>query len=242
MEILNLIRMMSFGLFTLSSAILLFFMVVYVRFILVEPYQHRWWLLSIASGAGFVYGTAGLLETYTGYGLYENFQHGAVLFFILFLALGIRAIARLEVNENLKTPTALTDYSFDITAVVLFVAAWWTSFVLSQPAWLVIINSVGWVVMLLFALHHAFRAVRLHEGTSLAAIVRDLLPAVISFGIVTIMEIIHQSTGGGANLTNATWIIGTILVSAFLFNTAITIRQEEAELHRIYDPSKWRDE
>lgn len=242
MGTLELVRLMSFGLFSGASAIFLYFMIVYVRFVLTETYRHGWWLLSIASGAGLIYGGAGILGMYWGIMIAEIFRKGASLFFILFLALGIRAISRLEKNEDEEVSPTYMDYGFDFLVVGLFVAVWWSLFALWRPTWFVVIHGIGWVVILLFAFYFAFRAVEKHEGTSVAAVVRDLLPALICFGGVILTEIVYQSTGRWANLAEAGWIVGMILVSAFLFNTGTTIRQEEAKLHRIYDPTIWREE
>ncbi len=242
METLELVRLMSFGLFSVASVILLYFIVVYVRFVLADTYRHGWWLISVATGAGCVYGGAGIIETYGGIAVAEIFRHGASLFFILFLALGIRAITRLEGNGDENVNSTFLDYGFDFLIVGLCIALWWSLFAIWQPTWFVVLHSLGWFVMVIFALYFAYVAVEQHEGTSVAAVIRDLLPAVICFGVIIVVEIIYQYTGRWANFAEATWIVGIVLVSAFLFNTATTIRQEEAELHRIYDPSTWREQ
>lgn len=242
MEILDLVRLMSFGLFATASAILLYFLMVYVRFVLAETYRHGWWLLATAAGAGLIYGGAGFLHTYAGVGVADVFRRGASLFFILFLALGIRAIARIDTPGETGEPSSFMNYGFDFLIAGLFVLVWWTSFTLWYPGWLLVIHAVGWIVMLLFAIYFALISVRKHEGTSLAAVVRHLLPAVLCFGAVILTEILYQFTGSWGNLAEAAWIVGMVLVSAFLFNTATTIRQEEAELHRIYDPTTWREQ
>jgi hypothetical protein len=238
-ETLELVRLMSYVVFSVSSAILLYFLLCYVRFVLADTYRHGWWLLGTATGAGIIYGLAGVLHGYGGIPAADSFRKGASLFFILFLALGIRAIARLEEPEGADRRSYAVDYGFDFLVVSLFVIGWWVSFALRRPSWLPVVEAVGWVVMLGFALYYGIVAVRKHEGTSLASVVRHLLPAVICFGGVVLVEVYYRLTGQWVHVAESVWIVGMVLVSAFLFNTATTIRQEQAELERIYDRTTW---
>lgn len=242
MGTLELVRLMSFGLFTGTSVVLLYFMFIYVRFVLADTYRHGWWLIAIASGAGMIYGIAGILHVYGNVVAGDLFRKGAALFFILFLSLGIRSIAYIDHTEEEGWSTNFMDYGFDLLVVGLFVTAWWTSFLLWQPTWLVVTHAIGWSLMLLYAFYFGFSAVEQFEGTSIAAVVRDILPVVICFGGVAISEIVSQYTGWWTTFTEAAWIVGIVLVSAFLFNTATTIRQEAAELNRMYDRTTWQEE
>lgn len=242
METLELAQLMSYSIFSLASLILLYFLVLYVQFVLAENYRHGWWFLAVATGAGIIYGGAGLLHGYADVTVADSFRKGASLFFILFLALGIRAISRIDDGSGNEETLSVLDYGFDFLVVGLFVVAWWVSFTLRHPDWLLVVEGVGWVLMLGFALYFSVKAVLRHEGTSIASVVRHLLPAIVCFGGVILVEVLHRLTGQWTNLAEAVWIVGMVLVSAFLFNTATTIRQEQAELHRIYDRTTWQGE
>lgn len=242
MDTLELARLMSFSVVSVASAVLLYFLLVYVKFLLADVYRHGWWLIGTAMGAGIIYGVSGAIRIYRDSLLAGSFEKGASLFFILFLALGIRSIARLESGEELNRPSFFVTYGFDLLVVGLFIVAWWVSFTLWRPTWLIVVEGFGWAAMLLFALFFGIRAVRRHEGTSIASVIRHLLPAVIGFGAVVLTELFHRLTGSGSSLAEAAWIVGMVLVGAFLFNTATTLRQEEAELHRMYDRTTWKEE
>jgi len=69
--------------------------------------------------------------------------------------------------------------------------------------------------------------------------VRHLLPAVLCFGGIVLTEIVYLSAGRTGSLLDAVWIVGIVLVAAFLFNTAVSIKQQEAEIHRMYDRTTW---
>ena len=88
-------------------------------------------------------------------------------------------------------------------------------------------------------LRYGVLTVRTLEGTSFAAIVRHLLPAVISF-VVVFSDLVGIYTRQYAALVDAVWVIGTVLVAAFLFNTAVAIRHQGAEVERKYDWTTWR--
>ncbi len=240
MGTLDLTRMLSYLVVSVSSLVLLYFILVYVQIIFANTYHHGWRLLGIGTGAGFLYGTSGILYEYTGVTELAIFRQGASLFFILFLALGIRAISQLESRGDDGSTPPYLNYVFDGIVVTVFVLAWWISFVLEQPSWIIQVQVTGWVLMVCFAIYYAVKAVYKHEGTSIAAIVRHLLPAVVCFAGIIIVELLHLATDGFEALAGASWIVGVVLVSVFLFNTATTIRQEKAELHRIYDRTTWR--
>ncbi len=242
MDTLELVRLMSYSVVSVASSVLLYFLVVYVKFLLADVYRHGWWLVGTATGAGIIYGVSGSIRVYHDSLIAGSFEKGASLFFILFLALGIRSIARLESGEELTRPSLFVTYGFDLLVVGVFVIAWWVSFSLWRPNWLIVVEGLGWGGMLLLALYFGIRVVRRHEGTSIASVIRHLLPAVICFGGVVLTELAHRLTGTGSSLAEAVWVVGMVLVGAFLFNTATTLRQEEAELHRMYDRTTWKEE
>ena len=190
MGTLELTRLLSYSVVSVSSAILLYFLVVYVKFLLADSYRHGWWLVGIATGAGLIYGASGVLRVYGDSIVAGSFEKGASLFFILFLALGIRSIARLERSDG-PSGSFFVRYGFDLLVVALFVVAWWVSFTLWRPAWLILVEGFGWVTMLLFALYFGIQVVRQLEGTSIASVIRHLLPAVICFGGVILAELTH---------------------------------------------------
>ena len=73
-------------------------------------------------------------------------------------------------------------------------------------------------------------------GFDVSPVRPDCRPAVVFVDLVT-----SYLTGYGA-LADATWIVGTTLVAAFLFNTAVAIRQQGGELERLYDWTTWREQ
>jgi len=97
----------------------------------------------------------------------------------------------------------------------------------------------GWVGASLWALYYSVAAVRTHERTGIAALVRNLLPTVTATAGVVFADIVGRSLGYEA-VVDAVWLVGTVIVGTFLFTTAVAIRQQGGEVERMYDWTTWR--
>jgi len=162
------------------------------------------------------------------------FVEGATLFVILGVALGIRGMARARYAGGRST--GLPEW-LDYAVLAGFVAAWWLGFLGGGPIRAVVV--VGWVGASVWALYYSVLAVRVHEGTSIAAVVRPLLPAVIVLTGAVFVDIVGGVTGAAAAV-EAVWLVGSVLLGAFLFTTAVAIRQQGGEVKRLYDWTTWR--
>ncbi len=226
-------QLLAYAVVALGAAVLLAYVGAFVRNVLVEPDARSWVLLGLGIGAGIVYGVAGALATVFDRAWLGTFAEGATLFFILFLALGIRQLYYSGVSAEQGLPTWA-----DVLVVATFVGSWWTGFLLDQGlAHLVVV--VGWIGASLWALYYGVLAVRRNEGTSIAALVRNLLPAVVAVTAVVFADILGTYAGYAA-VVDAIWLVGTVLVGTFLFTTAVAIRQQGGEVERMYDWTTWR--
>ncbi len=224
----------------IAALILLVYLTLYVRRMLSEVYRHGWWYLGIGVLAGGLYGLFGALDALYGTSWLPAMTRGAALFFFLFLALGVRAIHYMGDRE--EADRRFSPRWLDYLVIVVFVVSWWTGFLSDRTGWLLAVETAGWIMAGLWAVVYGIRSVRVHEGTSIAALVRHLLPVIVTFSAVVILDLAGGWTGRLENLVTASWIVGTVLVAAFLFNTAVAIRQKGAELERIYDRTTWQEE
>ncbi len=240
MDGLTMAHVLSHLVLLISSLALLIFLLVSVCLVLEQTYRHGWWLLSLGTGSGVVYGISGIAYHLTGIPVYDLIREGASLFFILFLALGIRSFYFLGKTERdrpeLPTWNVWLDYRvwFDYAVVGLFVAAWWAPFLAGDQVGSLIVQGVGWVGALLLALVYGYLVVDRFEGSILSGLVRRLLPAVLCFGMIVLVELLHLATGSLGSLLEAVWIVGIVLVGAFLFNTAVSVRQRHRELREVH--------
>lgn len=230
-------RLLAYGTVIIAAAVLLFYLFEYVRFVLAEPQGRDWWYLGTGVGAGMIYGVSGLLALVTTAPWLHVIARGAALFFILFLSLGIRAMYLANRSGSSSTPRLPWIDYLVLGGIVL---AWWVGFLTSRPTWTTLVETVGWGGATLWVLRYGVLTVRTHEGTSFAALVRHLLPAVISFIVVVFSDLVGIYTRQYAAFVEAVWVIGTVLVAAFLFNTAVAIRHQGAEVERLYDWTTWR--
>jgi hypothetical protein len=221
------------GVVAVGSAVLLVYLYVYARDIAVEINLRDLWPLAMGIGAGVVYGLASIADTLTSVAWLGSFVEGATLFFILGVALGIRGLA---LSRRDRSTTALPQW-LDYAVLAAFVASWWLGFLLSGSTRLVVV--AGWVGASLWALYYSVLAVRTHEGTSIAALVRNLLPAVIAVAGVVFVDIVGRYLDA-VGVVDAVWLVGTVLVGTFLFTTAVAIRQQGGEVERMYDWTTWR--
>lgn len=220
-----------------GSIVLLFYLYGYVRHVLSGPHGRGWWHLGIGVAAGALYGLSGIADIVTGAGWLEVFAEGATLFFILFLALGIRALYHYGIDPADRV-LSIPDWA-DSLVIVGFIVAWWAGFLTHRGAWIAVVVSLGWVLASAWAVGYAVLTVRSHEGTSIAALVRHLLPALVSFVVIVVAGLVGQYTGEFGAYVEATWIVGTVLVGAFLFTTAVALRQQGGEVERMYDWTTW---
>ncbi|MFB6173185.1 MAG: hypothetical protein ABEI39_00935 [Halobacteriales archaeon] len=222
-----------------GALVLLYYLYTYVRVVLAEPYRHRWWYMAVGVAAGGVYGAAGLLDLLLSARWLGLFTEGATLFFILFLALGLRTLYHFGpgARDGDPGPPRWVDY----LVIGVFVLAWWAGFLTSRPDWVGVVEAVGWVGATLWAIGYGVLVVRGQEGTSVAALVRHLLPAVFCFSLIVFAGLAGRYLPGSTALAAGTRIVGTVLVGAFLFNAAVALRQQSGEVSRYYDPTTWRE-
>lgn len=237
MTSLEIAKVLSHLSLLLSSLILIYFLLFYVKFVITETYQHGWWLIGFGTAAGVIYGLSGIFEVFTNDAMFGLFREGASLFFILFLALGIRSISFLGTDDEFAEDphTVWLDY----LVVAIFIVAWWLPFLTGNRGSFLWVQAIGWSGALVLALVYGVRTVYAFEGTSVSAVIRHLLPAVLCFGAIVLAEIVNLSAGGAGAFLEAIWIVGIVLVGAFLFNTAVSIKQQESEIHRMYDRTTW---
>ncbi|MFB6121995.1 MAG: hypothetical protein ABEJ78_00860 [Haloferacaceae archaeon] len=222
---------------TVGALVLVYSLYGYVRGLLADTYRERWWYLGVGVGAAVVYGVSGLADVVASVPGAAEFQVGAMLFFFLFLAFGVRDLYALEGGEESPVPTW-------VPYLVLggFTVAWWAGYVLDNNAFVHAVETVGLTAATVYTIVYAVLTVRVEEGTSIAAVVRHLLPALVCFAGVVLAEQLGQYTGVSPAVVTAIELVGTVLVGAFLFTTAVAIEQQGGEVRRMYDRTTWRGE
>jgi hypothetical protein len=232
-------RLLAHASIAVAAAILLAFLGIYVRDVLAEGFEYEWGYLVVGIGAAIVYGIAGIATDLTGHEWIAAFTEGAVLFFILFIALGIRAMHHADRSDS--EGGRLLPAWVDGLVVIGFVAAWWIGY-FAAGEWTRPVVAVGWVGASIWAVFYGVRTTRAHEGTTFSAITRHLLPAILCLAGIIIADL----AGGILEIDQAViegiWHVGTVLVAAFLFNTAVAIRQQEGEVERMFDRTTWRQQ
>lgn len=222
-----------------AATVLLGYLVGYVRYVLAEGFRYEWGYLAVGIGAAIVYGVAGIASQLIAEPWLDVFVEGAVLFFILFVALGIRAMYHVQRSGEESSP--LLPVWADYLVIAVFIVAWWAGF-LTGNAWTRPVVAVGWVGASIWAVMYGVQTVRVHEGTSLAALTRHLLPAILCVVVVVLTDLVGEFAGIDPAFVDAVWLVVTILVGAFLFNTAVAIRQQGGEVQRMYDWTTWRQQ
>lgn len=230
--------LLAYGVITVSAAVLIGYLVGYVQYVLAAE-TVEWWYIAVAGGAALIYGIAGIATELTETTWLSAFTDGAVLFFILFLGLGLRALYHAERSPRERTQRI--PLWADYLVVGSFVIAWWLGF-LVEADWNRLVVAVGWILASGWAVLYGVLTVRVHEGTTLAAITRHLLPAVLCSVVIVFTDLGGALVGASDAHVEAVWLVGTVLTAAFLFNTAIAIRQEGGELQRLYDWTTWRQQ
>ncbi|AGB30566.1 hypothetical protein C488_10928 [Natrinema pellirubrum DSM 15624] len=232
-------RLFAYLAMGVAAVVLLYYAIIYVREVLaVEATTEQWYLL-IGIGAAIVYAVSGVASLLLEPEWIGRFVDGAILFFFLFIALAIRAMYHDQpaAGDRSRLLPAWADY----VVIAGFVAAWWGAF-LAQTASTRLVVAVGWIVTSAWAVLYGVRAVRVHEGTTFAALTRHLLPAIVCVTAVVFVDLVTNHLAGYGALADAAWLVGTSLVAAFLFNTAVAIRQQGGELERMYDWTTWREQ
>ncbi|MFC6716549.1 hypothetical protein ACFQGT_19180 [Natrialbaceae archaeon GCM10025810] len=221
-----------------AAVVLGYYAIVYVREVIAVDAGTEHAYLLVGIGAAIVYALSRIGWLLLEIDPLARFADGAVLFFILFLALGIRGMYHAEGGRG--EPSRLLPTWVDYLVIGVFVAAWWGAFLTETTATGPVV-AAGWIVTSLWAIWYGVQTVRVHEGTTLAALTRHLLPAIVCLTAVVFVDLL-AGFAGYASLADAAWLVGTPLVAAFLFNTAVAIRQQGGELERLYDWTTWREQ
>ncbi|MFB6301956.1 MAG: hypothetical protein ABEH78_03750 [Haloferacaceae archaeon] len=211
----------------------------YTQCLLADPYRTRWRYLAVGIGATVVYGAAGLVEV-VGLLPARPFRRGATLFVFLFCAIGVRAVHRSVGGGSLRSDAALR--WLGPVGVAGFCAAWWGTHLYAGPRAVATVELLGLTVATAYTLAHAFGTVRAAEGTSVAAFTRHFVPALLALVAVAVAEHVGTLVPPAAPVGEGVALVGRVLVAAFLFTTAVAIRQQGGESERMYDPTTWRDD
>lgn len=214
-----------------ASLCLLWYLRAFAQQLLVEPYRDRWRYLAVGVGAAAVYGAAGLAELSVTAAA-EPFRRGATLFFFLFCAVGVRAVHRSvtgDDDERLLAPAL----------VVVTVFVWWATYLLAGPVVVAAAEVVGLLAATFYTIYHAVGIVGVAEGTSVAAVTRQFLPALVALAVVAAAEHVGVLAPGAATVGRGVALVGTVLAGAFLFATAVAVRQQSGEVERLYDKTTW---
>ena len=232
-------RILAHASISVAAAILLVFLGIYVRHVLAEGFDYEWGYLAVGIGAAIVYGVTGIAADITGAVWLGAFTEGAVLFFILFVALGIRAMY--HADQPSGRSRQLLPVWVDGLVIVGFVVAWWIGY-FAAGDWTRPVVAVGWIGASAWAVFYGIRTAQANEGTTFSALIRHLLPAVLCVTVLTMTDLAGSVAGIDDAAIEAVWLVGTVLVAAFLFNTAVAIRQQEGEVERMYDRTTWRQQ
>ncbi|QLD86104.1 hypothetical protein HWV23_10315 [Natronomonas halophila] len=231
-------NLLAYASIAVAAAVLFGYLVGYVQYVLAAD-TVEWWYIAVAAGAAVIYGVSGAASMLADASWLTVFTDGAVLFFILFLALGLRALYHAEGSPDGRS--RLIPVWVDYLVVAAFVAAWWLGF-LVEADWTRLVVAAGWLLASAWAVLYGVLTVRFHEGTTLAAITRHLLPAALCVVAIVVVDLGGSVVGLSAAYVDAIWLVGTVLAAAFLFNTAVAIRQEGGQLQRMYDWTTWRQQ
>ncbi|WP_336134460.1 hypothetical protein [Natronomonas amylolytica] len=231
-------NLLAYASIAVAATVLAGYLVGYVQYVLAAE-TVEWWYIAVAAGAAVLYGVSGAATIVADASWLAVFNDGAVLFFILFLALGLRALYHAERSPDGQS--RLMPVWADYLVVAVFIAAWWLGF-LVEADWTRLVVAVGWLLASAWAVLYGVQTVRVHEGTTLAAITRHLLPAVVCVVGIVLVDLGSPLVGATDAHVAAVWLVGTVLAAAFIFNTAVAIRQEGGQLQRMYDWTTWRQQ
>lgn len=239
---------LAYAVIALSALGLLYYLYTYGKFVLAARKARRnLWYFAVGNGAAVIYGITGVYSLTTDVQSVEVFSEGATLFFIMFFALGFRAIyfsaPKIGPGTGKGSGTdAFRQYLplwLDYLIIGSYIVGWWGTFLFAR-AWTDLVVAVGWLLASGWAFTWALLLVSRHEGTSLAALTRHLFPAIIAFTVAILADLAGTYLAPANNIVTATWIVGTVMVGTFLLTTAIALRQEGGEVERLYDWTTYR--
>lgn len=231
------VRVLAYLLLVAAGLGLLRYLRTFARGVLAGPYRARWRYLAVGVGAAVVYGVAGLLES-AGVAPAAAFRRGATLFLFLFCAVGVRAVHRSVGGDPLvPEPWARR---LGPAAVGGFVLAWWAAYLAGLPGIVVALELVGLLLAVAYTLYHAVGTVGAEEGTSVAAFTRQFVPALLAFAAVAAAGHAGAVLPVPPAVAEGVALAATVLAGAFLFTTAVALRQQTGEVSRMYDPTTWR--
>jgi hypothetical protein len=121
-----------------------------------------------------------------------------------------------------------------------FVVTWWVAYLFGPSAVVGAVETVGLAGAVAYTLAYAVATVRAQEGTSIAAVTRQFTPALVAFAVVVVAEQASYYGLGTDVVATSLVMVGRVLAAAFLFATAVAIRQQGGEVSRLYDPTTWR--
>ncbi|ESS05585.1 MAG: hypothetical protein A07HB70_02061 [uncultured archaeon A07HB70] len=227
-------RALGYLLVVATSAGLLWYLRAFALRLLAAPYRDRWRYLAVGVGAVGVYGVAGLAELFVTAGA-TPFRRGATLFVFLFCAVGMRGVHRSVEGAGRRRSRPVAP-----AAVVALVAAWWATHLFAAPVVVAAVEVAGLLAATSFTVYHAVGTVDAAEGTSVAAVVRQFLPALLALAVVGVAEHLGVAVPGAAPAGRGAALVGTAVAGAFLFSTMTAIRQQGGEVERMYDETTWR--
>ncbi|MFQ3294507.1 MAG: hypothetical protein ACI9EZ_000386 [Halobacteriales archaeon] len=236
-------RTLAFAAITVAASVLVYYLTVSVRAILVSTYEDRWWYFAVGVAAAIVYGVSGLAELATAYGeTAAAFRFGATLFFFLFSAVGMRALyATVHLDRGDFRTLSIPGWAWYVV-IGAFIVAWWGAYLSDTGGAVALVEAVGLAGAVTYSLVFAVLTVRDAEGTAIAAILRQFVPAMIGFTGIVVAEQAGRYTGIDQGIVVGVELVGTVLVGAFLFTTAVAIRQQGEEVGRMYDRTTWREQ
>lgn len=225
----------ALGLFLVAATSLglLWYLRTFALRLLAEPYRDRWRYLAVGVGAAAVYGVAGLVELFVADAA-GPFRRGATLFVLLFCAVGLRGVHRSVAGGD------PADREWLAPAVVGLVVAWWLTHLFAPPVVLAAAEAAGLVAATGYTVFHAVGTVNAAEGTSVAAVIRQFLPALFALAVVGVAEHAEVVAPALAPTGRGVALVGTALAGAFMFATMTAIRQQSGEIGRLYDETTWR--
>lgn len=232
----------AFALVSLAALVLLYYLTVYVGEILSSPYRDRRWYLAVGVAAAVVYGLAGLAGTLTQARAAETFRFGATLFFFLFSAVGVRALYATVKLDRASVDSVPVPGWVWYAVIGAFVVAWWGAYLFAGAATVGLVETVGLAGAVTYTLGFAVLTVRDAEGTAIAAVIRQFVPALLCFAVIAVAEQLGRYTAVDPGALVGITLVSTVLVGAFLFTTAVAIRQQGGEVHRMYDRTTWQQE
>lgn len=233
---------LAFAVTGVAAVVLVYYLGVSLREILVAPYRDRWWSLAVGVAAAVVYSVAGAVELVAQVPAAATFRTGATLFFFLFSAVGVRAMyMTVKADRGADGSTSVPAWTWYLV-IGAFIVAWWGAYLLASDWVVALVTAVGLAGAVTYTLAYAVLTVRDAEGTSVAAVIRQFVPALVSFAAVVIAEQAGVYTAIAPGVVLGVEIVGTTLLGAFLFTTAVAIRQQSGEVSRLYDETTWHEQ